>query len=120
MDAVELFLGSGSGYPTWPANISVMLLLAMSMVLSALVAHAFLRLLDSRVRRVRDFMGSKGVAIGTMILVSSLSVALSGTRGGMILFTAVLLGLVPPLAGVRRIQLMGSLLVPIAATLVLM
>ncbi len=120
MDAVELILGSGVGEPGWPANVSVMLLLAISMVFSALIAHAFLRLLDSRIGRMRDFMGSKGVAIGTMILVSSLSVALSGTRGGMVLLTAVLLGLLPPLAGVRRIQLMGSLLVPIAATLVLM
>lgn len=42
-----------------------------------------------------------------------LSMILTGTRGALLLATACALGLLPPLIGVRRIQLMGCLLVPI-------
>jgi len=48
-----------------------------------------------------------------LVFVISLSFALTGVRGILVMSAAVCLGLHPPLVGVRRIQLMGCLLVPI-------
>jgi putative membrane protein len=118
MDALEMFLTPEN--TGWPANLPLMLSLAMAMLTSALIAHSLLRLMDSRMRQVRNIMSSKTVAVAAFMFISALSVGLTGTRGAMILTTSVLLGLLPPLAGVRRIQLMGCLLVPIGATLVAM
>jgi putative membrane protein len=47
------------------------------------------------------------------VFVVSLSIGLTGTRGAMLLVACTALGLLPPLLGVRRIQLMGCLLVPV-------
>ena len=118
MDAIETFLTSEN--IGWPANLQLMLSLAMAMLMSALIAHSLLRMMDSRMRHVRNIMSSKTVAIAAFIFILALSVGLTGMRGAMILTTSVMLGLLPPLAGVRRIQLMGCLLVPIGMTLVAM
>lgn len=118
MDAVEMFLGRTLDNSAWPASGPLMLALAMSMLLSALVAHTVVRLLNERFRGVRDFMGSKVVALASLAFVVSLSVALTGARGALVMLAAISLGLLPPLIGVRRIQLMGCLLIPIAATLI--
>lgn len=120
MDAVQMFLGGGLDDAAWPSSLPLMLSLAMSMLLSAMVAHSLLRAMDSRIRGVRSAMGSKTVALASLAFITSLSIALTGTRGAMVMTASVLLGLLPPLAGVRRIQLMGCLLVPIAATMLVM
>ncbi len=118
MDALQLFLGSGGS--SWPTNLPLMLTLATSMIISAITAHAMLRFMDSWMRRLRSVMGSRAITFGALVFITSLSIGLTGIRGSMILGTSVCLGLLPPLAGVRRIQLMGCLLVPIAMTLLAM
>jgi TctA family transporter len=40
-------------------------------------------------------------------------------RGGLILVASASLGLLPPMLGLRRINLMGCILVPIAGTFLL-
>jgi TctA family transporter len=47
------------------------------------------------------------------VFVVVLSVWLTGIRGALVMATCASLGLMPPLIGVRRIQLMGCLLVPV-------
>ena len=116
MDAVQTFLGSDIGETDWQTAMPLMFPLAMSMVLSALISVSLLRKADSSMRGVRDLMSSRIVAYSALIFIISLSVVLSGTRGALVLVASVLLGLLPPLSGVRRIQLMGCLLVPIGAT----
>jgi putative membrane protein len=119
MDAVEMFLGSGLTNSMWPTNILLMLCLVMAMMVSAMVSLTLLKLLDSKLQGVRNTMGSEGVAIAALVFIASLSLLLTGARGVIVLTTSVVLGLLPPLIGVRRIQLMGCLLVPITASLLM-
>jgi len=51
--------------------------------------------------------------------VVALVLLLTGVRGGLILVACSSLGLLPPLLGLRRINLMGCLLVPIALTFII-
>lgn len=120
MDAVDMFLDRSLDDYMWPTTLPLMSSLAMSMVLSVLASHALLKFLDSRLRGLRNVLGSTAVALAALAFIVSLSLALTGTRGAMVLSASVLLGLLPPLVGVRRIQLMGCLLVPIAETLLAM
>lgn len=117
MDAAEMFLDGRIDGSVWSSNLPFLLPLVLAMILAALVAHSLLRLLESRIRTVRDVMGSRTAALSALAFVVTLSIALTGTRGAVVLVTSAMLGLIPPLVGVRRIQLMGCLLVPIAVSL---
>jgi len=52
--------------------------------------------------------------IGFLVLLTAI---LAGPVGLVVLVTATAVGLLPPLLGVRRVHLMGCLLVPVIATL---
>ncbi len=116
MDAVQTFLGpqilAGSVYSSLPQLASILL----SMLIASIAAYSVLRWLSSSLSRFRDLLCSRNLAIASLIFVCSLSLFLTGTRGSLLLVTATMLGLMPPLIGVRRIQLMGCLLVPIVIT----
>lgn len=120
MQAVSLFLGE-DGIPADDLGSFApvgALLLAMS--LSALVSHIAIRSLSEGVLdRLQRILCSRGAALASMVFVTSLVLALTGVRGGLLFASASTLGLVPPLCGVRRINLMGCLLVPICATFLL-
>ncbi len=115
MSALTPFLASHNS--EWPTNLSLMLTLVVPIMISAVTSHSLLLLMDSKLPRIRRLMGSRAVALSALVFILSLTVGMTGTRGTMTLFTAISLGLIPPLSGVRRIQLMGCLLVPIAVTL---
>ena len=116
MDSIEMFLGSGLENSVWPSNLALMLELATAMLFSAVFSHSVLRLLDRRIRVVRNLMGSNAVTVAALTFILSLAFALTGLRGAVVTASSVSLGLLTPLLGVRRIQLMGCLLVPIAAS----
>lgn len=113
MDAAALFLGMGEDGQAWTSHLPYMFAIVLSMVISAMVSHAVIGLLRSRLNTLHSLLCSKRVALGSLLFVCMLSIALTGSRGALLLATAASLGILPPQIGVRRIQLMGCLLVPI-------
>ncbi|HIJ17294.1 MAG TPA: hypothetical protein HA364_05925 [Thermoplasmata archaeon] len=113
MDAVTRFV------PPEPVSASVSDMLApaailLSMVLSALLSCIIMVNMRERLRRVGMVLCLRSLAIGAVLFICSLVAALTGLRGVFLLATACSLGVMPPLIGVRRIHLMGCLLVPIS------
>jgi len=113
MDAVARF-----SYPE-PVQGAVPDLLApaamlLSMVLSGLLSYSAMALMRARLRSVGSMLCSGRLSLCAMVFICALVAALTGLRGMLLLATACTLGVMPPLVGVRRIHLMGCLLVPIA------
>ena len=91
----------------------LLLLLLLSALLAAAVAYPLTvgvsRLAAVRIHRVRyDF-----VARGILAVLAVLLFVMAGAAGLMIAVLTGLLGLVPPRAGVKRVHLMGALIVPV-------
>jgi len=114
MDAVSAFLGSVDGSNSWLSDIGLMLTILFSMLVAAVISRWAIDLLMTRLSNLGRVLCSRELAITSLAFVCSLSTVLTGTRGALVMFTAAMLGLLPPLIGVRRIQLMGCLLVPIS------
>jgi len=100
----------------WEPATQVPLLLAtllLSAALAAIVAYpltiGFSRLAARRIHRVRYDLLARAIlgVLAVLILV------LAGAAGVMVAVIAGVLGLVPPLAGVKRVHLMGCLIVPV-------
>ena len=117
MDAIAFFLGGDAFADPVSADIFPMTSILLAMVISALISHCVLVGFQSRLVSLRKLLCSRELAIASLFFVACLSIALTGTRGALLMAASTTLGLVPPLAGVRRIQLMGCLLVPIAVLL---
>lgn len=120
MQAVELFYGSSAdGIPDLHSSEPLVALL-LAMLLSATVSHAVMVTLSGRtLESVQHVLCSRAAALTSLGSVVSLVLVLTGTRGGLVLVTSASLGLLPPMMGLRRIDLMGCILVPIAATFLL-
>ena len=120
MQAASLFLG-GDGVPATDLGaLAPMGAMLLAISLSALVSHVAIRSMSEGVLDgLQRVLCSRGAALASMAFVTSLVLALTGVRGGLLLASASTLGLLPPLCGVRRINLMGCLLVPICATFLL-
>lgn len=114
MDAVSFFVGRDALEDGLLSNMEAVTSLLLSGLVSALVSHRLVLIADGRLRGLQELLCSRKTAVVSMIFVVTLSCVLTGARGIILLATAAALGLVPPLIGVRRIQLMGCLLVPIA------
>ena len=113
MDAVQFFLGDTLVAGDLRQDLLPLASLLLSMLVSACVSRFVLRVIDSKLMNLHRLLCSRRVAVISMLFVCSLSVALTGVRGMIVLSAAVCLGLLPMRIGVRRIQLMGCLLVPI-------
>ena len=117
MDAIESFIGSRSVAEGWFLNLLPIISIALAMLVAALLSHLLLRRINERLSRLRSMLCSRELAIASLAFVSGLSLVLTGVRGALLMVTAAVLGIIPPLCGIRRIQLMGCLLVPISITL---
>ena len=113
MDAVRYFIGDGSVYDSWYESMPSMATVLLAMVISAVLSHFILLNCDKWLTRTKRALCSDSLAAVSLLFVVSLSIVLTGTRGALLLGTCTALGLLPPLLGVRRIQLMGCLLVPV-------
>lgn len=113
MDAISIFLvpapvdGELSDL-LYPAAI------LLAMALSAVISHGAIALARERLVRVGSALCSKKLALGAALFVCSLVALLTGLRGLFLMATACSVGIMPPMIGVRRIHLMGCLLVPVA------
>jgi TctA family transporter len=113
MDAAQYFLGDSIAPHGVAENLETLAGMLVAMLIAACLGHLMISSLNPRMGRVRGKLRSRKLALASLVFVCSLTLVLTGTRGGLVIVTAACLGLLPPLAGVRRIQLMGCLLVPI-------
>lgn len=113
MDAVTRFLSPEPVQGTLPDLLAPAAIL-LSMVLSGLLSYATMASMRTRLRRVGKALCSRRLSLCAMVFICALVAALTGLRGLFLLATACTLGVMPPLVGVRRIHLMGCLLVPIS------
>ena len=113
MDAVQFFLGGRVEPGSLTDNLVLIMAMLLAMLIAAWLGHLLVSRLNMRLHRIRSLICSTRVAVLSLVFVSSLSLLLTGTRGTLVMATATLLGLLPPLSGIRRIQLMGCLLLPV-------
>jgi len=107
-----------SGVPAWeplPQVPTLMVAVLLAVVASAALAYAatvrLARPFAVFAGRIRYGRLARGIALALVLAVF----LATGPLGLLVLGTATGLGLVPPLVGVRRVHLMGCLLVPLLA-----
>lgn len=115
MEAVKDFLGASALEGRWTSEPLPMLSIIVAMLLAGLMSYLALTRGGSLLGSLRGILCSRQLAISSLAFVVVLSAWLTGTRGVLVMVACASLGLVPPLIGVRRIQLMGCLLVPVGA-----
>jgi putative membrane protein len=113
MDAAQHFLGDRIRPDSVIQNLETLGVMLIAMLVAACLGHLMISLVNARIGKMRAKLCSSTLAIASLVFVSLLSLVLTGTRGCLVMITATCLGLLTPLSGVRRIQLMGCLLVPI-------
>ena len=110
--------GLAGGVPAWSPLPNLPVLFAavlVALLVSSAIAYGVV------VRLARPFAVLAGrFRYGRLASVTAIALALAvglvtGSLGLLVLGTATALGLVPPLVGVRRVHLMGCLLIPILA-----
>ena len=113
VDTLSNGVAAWSPLPWMPPILAAILLAALVSAVLAFVGVTRLArpfaILASRVRYGR----LASVVAAVLVLAVAL---LTGPLGLLVLGTAACLGLVPPLVGVRRVHLMGCLLVPLLAS----
>lgn len=117
MDAVDGFLSVSEGYAAQGTEAAIAII--FSMLLTSVVSYHLLRRLGMKLAPIAGLMGSRRATVACIVFVVALSMLLTGSRGLLLLATATSLGLIPPRLGVRRIHLMGCLLVPISVLFLL-
>lgn len=114
MEAAAYFLGDQALCIDGVHSLAPMASTLLSMALSAAICHRLICGMSEHViSGLQRVLCSDGAALLSLAFVASLVLYLTGTRGGLVFAAAITLGLLPPMAGVRRINLMGCLLVPI-------
>ncbi|UCE81385.1 MAG: tripartite tricarboxylate transporter permease [Methanobacteriota archaeon] len=120
MQAVVFFMGDSALEVRDLGAIDSVCALLMSMLAAALLSHmAIHRISGTLLLRLQNLLCSRKAAVLSFVFVSSLVLALTGTRGGLLLLACAALGLLPPMCGSRRINLMGCLLLPICIAFLL-
>lgn len=120
MQAVDLFFGGHTEALTSLHSLEPMAALMLSAFVSALLSHRLMLALSGQtLQSLQRVLCSRQAAVVSVSFVVALVLLLTGVRGGLILVACSSLGLLPPLLGLRRINLMGCLLVPIALTFII-
>ncbi|MFW6144727.1 MAG: tripartite tricarboxylate transporter permease [Candidatus Natronoplasma sp.] len=92
---------------------SLFLLLLFSVIISGAVAHLLTLSLGKTFAGVHKKIEYKRLSKGIIIFLVILMFALSGPLGLFIGVIATSIGLIPPLYGLRRVHLMGCIILPI-------
>jgi TctA family transporter len=106
----------GPGLERWETAASVppaFALLAVSAALAALLAAPLTLMLGKRFSRLFDRVPYRRLLLGVLALLVAMLFLFSGPAGLAVCAVAACLGTVPPLAGVRRVHLMGAILLPV-------
>jgi TctA family transporter len=108
----------GGGLDPWSPAGAVppsFALLALSAAVAASVACPVTLFLGMRLARLYDRVPYRRLLACVVVFLLGLLFVFSGIAGLAVMALALCLGLVPPLAGVRRVHLMGAILVPVIA-----
>jgi len=106
----------GGGLDAWSEAVSVppaFALLAFSAAVAASVACPLTLFVGKRLARLYDRVPYRRLLAAVVIFLLCLLFIFSGIAGMVVTGVALCLGLVPPLAGVRRVHLMGAILLPV-------
>jgi putative membrane protein len=101
-----------------PPDLLVALLLGTALSLPLCLAGALV--LGAACGRVYSRVPPRALAGAVFVGLVLLIVALEGVGGLLVAAPALLLGLVPPLAGVKRVHLMGAILLPVVIRLLVL
>ena len=114
MDAVSLYMDGAQG---GMSSMQIACVLVSSMLVSAALCHWLMRSLEPRLAGdgARRLLSSRWTSLSCIAFLCALCLALTGLRGMLLLCAACLLGVLTMRAGVRRVCLMGCMMVPIAA-----
>ena len=108
----------GEGLDAWRPAWAVppaFALLAFSAAVAAAIACPLTLLGGARLARLYDRVPYRKLMAAVICLLLVMLFMFSGAAGLAVTGVALCLGLVPPLAGVRRVHLMGAILVPVIA-----
>ena len=108
----------GEGLDSWSPLGAVppsFALLAFSAAVAAAVACPMTLFVGMRLARLYERVPYRRLLGGVVLFLMGLLFVFSGIAGLAVTGVALCLGLVPPLAGVRRVHLMGAILVPVIA-----
>ncbi len=94
----------------FPAALAWFLLAAM---VTAVAAFFLTRGFGGLFARLAAAFPYRKMVVGVLLFLTGLIFLLAGSMGLVVAAFATLVGLFPPLVGVRRIHLMGSLLIPL-------
>ena len=110
MEAVAGFMDG----PQEASVVAVAASLLLGMLVAAVISRGLIECAGPMLETLRPVLCSRRTAAVSVAFLCALVIALTGTRGSLVLLASTSLGLLAPLYGVRRIHLMGSLLVPIS------
>jgi len=111
--AVRTLLGATPPWSELPSVPTALVLLLGSAVLAASVSAPIAVRLARRVASKWSAMDPRRLAVATLVGLGALLLLLAGPAGFAMAAAATAIGLVPVVAGVRRVHLMASLLVPV-------
>ncbi|MGQ9582076.1 MAG: tripartite tricarboxylate transporter permease [Thermoplasmatota archaeon] len=99
----------------WPATLvpPAFALLVVAAASSAALALPVTLRLGRALARLYDRVPYRKVQAGVVCLLVALLLVFSGAAGLAVAAAGICLGLIPPLAGVRRVHLMGAILLPV-------
>ena len=106
----------GDGMDRWAPASAVppaFALLAFSAAVAAMLAYPLTLYLGKKLAQLYDRVPYRRLIAGIVCFLLALLFVFSGITGLAVTGIAISLGLIPPLAGVRRVHLMGSILVPV-------
>lgn len=105
----------GSLEPWWPAGSvpRAFALLVFSAAVAAALALPLTLIVGRALARVYERVPYRTLQLCVVALLVALMLIFSGSAGLAVAAVALCLGLIPPLAGVRRVHLMGAILLPV-------
>ncbi len=111
--AVQELLGSPGSWPSWAAIPESVVWLVLASVAAAALAAPVAGFVGRSLGPWWSRADPRKLSGATLAVLGGLILLASGVVGAAVALLACLVGLIPVRAGVRRIQLMASLLVPV-------
>jgi TctA family transporter len=115
----EVGEGAVTRWDDFAAPPALLVALLLSGVLLLPLCYAGALMLGSVCSRFYTRLPPRPLSAAVFVFLVALIAALEGTVGLAVAGCALALGLVPPVAGVKRVHLMGAVLIPVALRLLL-
>ena len=97
----------------FPVTKDLFLLWSLSIGVSSLIACALTIYIGKGIARKLNYINYSGISISIFIFLTILITAFNGLLGLIIFTCGILIGIIPAITGVRRVNCMGVLLLPL-------